>query len=145
MKYVKDHPLMLDADYEYTAKDGDCKYDPSKGVGTVSDYKEIGAKSQEAMQAALNDGLVSVAIEGDLLQFYDEGIITVSDCEGWEELNHAVLAIGYGTDDETGMDYFIIKNSWGEDWGEKGYFRTEAEKDGAGPCGIQSEPSQPFA
>lgn len=39
------------------------------------------------------------------------------------DLNHAVQLVGYGTDKETGLDYFLVRNSWGEAWGEEGYIR----------------------
>jgi len=48
-------------------------------------------------------------------------------------LNHAAAAVGYGSED--GIEYYIIKNSWGEYWGENGYVRI-AIQDGTGVCGI---------
>ena len=45
--------------------------------------------------------------------------------------DHAVVVVGYGT--ENGVDYWLIKNSWGTQWGEKGYMRI---KRGVGMCGI---------
>jgi len=57
-----------------------------------------------------------------------------------ERLDHAVLAVGYGT--EKGIDYYIVKNSWTANWGEKGYVRIGVS-DGFGICGIQMEPIFP--
>jgi len=48
------------------------------------------------------------------------------------DVNHAVQAVGYGTD-ESGMDFWIVKNSWGERWGDSGYFKIER---GVNMCGV---------
>jgi cathepsin L len=135
---------MLESEYKYKGKDGKCKYDESKGVGTVSKVTEIPTKSQKALQQALMKGPATVAIDADsdALMLYDSGIISKKECK-YEELDHAVLAVGYGTED--GTDYWIVRNSWGEDWGENGYVRFAAEKNGRGPCGVQLESSQPTA
>jgi len=53
--------------------------------------------------------------------------------------------VGYGTN-EKGVDYWIVKNSWGASWGEKGYVRIKRDMTTTGPglCGLQSEPSFPI-
>ena len=56
-----------------------------------------------------------------------------------DDVNHAVLAVGYGTD-ENGMDYWLIKNSWGTSWGMDGYFQIER---GVNMCGIAQCNSYP--
>ena len=74
--------------------------------------------------------------------FYEEGILSKNDCKQ-ENVDHSVTAVGYGSKDNT--VYFIVKNSWGDNWGEDGFVRLAAEKNGPGACGVQLEPSQPSA
>lgn len=60
---------------------------------------------------------------------------TASECTA--DIDHGVLLVGYGTDKETGVPYWLIKNSWGTRWGEDGYFKLERTMDpGPGSCGI---------
>ena len=73
---------------------------------------------------------VSVVLDANQFQFYKQGII--NRCS--ENINHAVLAVGYG--EEEGMKYWLIKNSWGGDWGERGYVRIEKDAGGMGRCAI---------
>ena len=86
---------------------------------------------------------VSVAIQADtiLFQHYSSGIITDVKCG--TNLDHAVLIVGYGT--ENGIDYWLVKNSWGTEWGDNGYvkiLRTDSCDD-IGICGIAAQPSYP--
>lgn len=108
-----------ETDYTYTAKDGTCK-DKQYTVRNhhTSDYKIVPQNSPAALKAEIANGPVSVAIEADqpTFQFYTTGVIPINQCG--TKLDHAVLAIGYGT--ENGQDYFLIRNSWGASWGDHG-------------------------
>jgi len=140
--YAEKHPLMTEADYPYTPSTGllACKYKKEKGVAKVTTYKDVKKNSAAQLKAALNVGPVSIGIEADKPVFhaYTGGIINSTSCG--TQMDHGVLAVGYGV--ENGQEYYIVKNSWGADWGEKGFVRI-AVVDGAGICGIQSQASQP--
>ena len=134
-QYAMANPLMLESAYPYTAKDGTCKYDASKGYGKVKSFQDVTKNNADQLRAALNIGPVSVAIEADEYAFqgYFEGVIT-SGCG--DKLDHGVLAVGYGT--LNGQEYFLVKNSWGADWGDNGYVKIAPNQ-----CGILMDPSYP--
>lgn len=68
------------------------------------------------------------------------GVYVSSVCKNSaDDVNHAVLAVGYGT--ENGIDYWLIKNSWGASWGDNGYFKM---KRGVNMCGIANCNSYPY-
>lgn len=126
---------MLEADYPYTARQSyTCKYVKSSGQGKVKSFKDVSRDSSGSqLQAALNKGPVSVAVEADqfVFQGYQSGVIT-SGCG--QQLDHGVLAVGYGQLD--GQDFFLVKNSWGASWGDQGYLRIAPDQ-----CGITNQPS----
>jgi C1A family cysteine protease len=72
------------------------------------------AVAQQPVSAAVSAG-------SKLFLLYSGGIITSNDCGS--VLNHAILIVGYGS--ENGVLYWLVKNTWGPDWGEKGYFRVK--------------------
>jgi len=138
-QYIKSgNPLMLEDDYSYRGRQSTCRYDSSQGVGTVSAYADVD-QSSDAMKKMLDNGPVSVAIEADqmVFQMYQTGVITGSSCG--TQLDHGVLAVGYGTED--GEDYFLVKNSWGPSWGDNGFVKIGADN----VCGILQSASQPTA
>lgn len=137
-KYIEKYGIEAEASYPYTARDGSCKYDSSKTIGTVKSYSDVAPGNPAQLKAALAKGPVSVAIEADQIAFqgYTSGVIT-SGCG--QQLDHGVLAVGYGT--ESGQDYFLVKNSWGASWGASGYVKIGASSSNV--CGILSAASYP--
>ncbi|RRT47643.1 hypothetical protein B296_00053600 [Ensete ventricosum] len=82
---------------------------------------------------------VSVAFEVvNGFRLYKGGVYTSDTCGKTPmDVNHAVLAVGYGVED--GVPYWLIKNSWGEDWGVDGYFKMEMGKN---MCGTLQYPKK---
>ena len=64
---------------------------------------------------------------------YTSGVLNDPACG--TSLNHAVAAVGYGV--EGGVKYYIIRNSWGSGWGDRGYIKIAAQDSGKGICGVQ--------
>lgn len=55
-----------------------------------------------------------------------------------------MVVVGYGKDAETHEDYWLLKNGWGEQWGEGGYLRLPRGLPGNGACGLTSQPGYPI-
>ena len=118
-----------------------CQYDElSKTAVTVSDYLNVTADNPTQMKAALVKQPLAVGIEADKMVFqtYKSGVLTSSKCG--TNLDHAVLAVGYGTED--GQDYWLVKNSWNTTWGDQGYIKLGRDSSD-GTCGVQIDPNQP--
>lgn len=141
--YVKDNALNTEDEYPYKGKNGVCN--AKKSGLTISSYHLVHPKDPQALKNAVSKQPVSVAIEADksVFQNYKSGIIDSSRCG--TSTDHGVLVIGYGN--EGGEDYWLLKNSWGVTWGEKGYFKIlrEMNKTGLGICALQESPSYPTA
>ncbi|CEM03624.1 unnamed protein product [Vitrella brassicaformis CCMP3155] len=142
-QYVIDNKgLCSEMEYPYEATDDKCKADSCKPQATIKGFKNVPMDNEAALMAAVaTNGPVSVAIEADQLpfQFYQSGVF---DASCGDQLDHGVLVVGYGTD-EQGQDYWIVKNSWGPSWGDDGYIRMARHRGKEGECGILMDASYP--
>ncbi|XP_053497664.1 procathepsin L isoform X3 [Ictalurus furcatus] len=122
-----------DAFYPYQHKEGLCRYSPQGRAGSCSSFQILPQVNESVLlNTVALIGPVSVGINAKLASFhrYRSGIYTDPLCDP-RTVNHAVLVVGYGT--EGGQDYWLVKNSWGTAWGEKGYVRMARNRN---ECGI---------
>lgn len=149
-QFDEDHKgICSDEDYPYTSDGGmvdscrECTVVPGSAVKSIVD---VTSNDEIALMTAVAQQPVSIAINANNIQFYKSGILT-SNCPQ-SPLNHGVVAVGYGTSKD-GIDFWKIRNSWGVEFGEEGYFRIQRGKNGpfpwnkSGLCGILSQPSYP--
>lgn len=138
--------------YPYRAESsGDkskCRFDQvanqtAVGARTVHSFNVTEGDEESIKRIVANVGPVSVAFQVvDDFRLYKRGIYSSEKCQkGPDDVNHAVLIVGYGQAPETGKPYWIVKNSWGSQWGEEGYFRIERGKN---MCGIATCASYPL-
>lgn len=143
-QYIKqNHGIDTEQSYPYEGKEGKCRYQKRNTGATDTGFVDIPQGSeQKLMEALATVGPVSVAIDASqpTFQFYSSGVYDEPECSS-TELDHGVLAVGYGTD-ENGNDYWIVKNSWGTKWGEQGYVRMSRNKNNQ--CGIATAASYPL-
>lgn len=143
-QYIKDNGgIDKEKLYPYEAMDDTCRF-VKKDVGaTDKGFVDIPSGSEIKLKEAIATvGPVSVAIDAshESFQFYKEGVYNEITCSP-ENLDHGVLAVGYGTD-VNGTDYWLVKNSWGTSWGEQGYVKMMRNKDNQ--CGIATQASYPL-
>ena len=149
--------LASEKAYPYKGVDGTCKRSAKSVPGTTVKKHTDVASNEKALMSAISKQPVSVAIEADQqgFQFYSSGVFS-GECG--TNLDHGVLAVGFGTLSKDALDvtgknsttlgrkkkgkaYWKVKNSWGESWGMKGYILLErGAKQKGGQCGILNGP-----
>ena len=143
MEYVHyNHGVDTEQSYPYTAMDGTCSYNSSNIGANVSSVVNITRGDTEALlQALATVGPISVAIDAEYdFQLYDSGIFTSTTCSN-TSLDHAVTAVGYGVTVD-GHKFYMIKNSWGTDWGMDGYVYWNRDIDDM--CGVTQVTTYPI-
>ena len=136
-EYVMNHGICTEEEYPYHAKDEECKDDKCTVVVQNKGFEMVEANNGVALKAAVANAPVAIGVEADsaVFQMYKSGILDSTACG--TDINHGVLAVGYTA------DYWIVKNSWADTWGEKGYFRIEKEAGGMGRCGLTYSSTYP--
>ena len=128
--------------YPYDPQDDPCIFNKSNIGATFSGYKDVKGGELGLKKAVADIGPISVAIDASSsqFQFYKKGVYYDSTCSS-SMLDHGVLVVGYGST-LNGTDYWIVKNSWGPNWGDKGYIYMSRNRDNN--CGIATDPSYPI-
>ena len=141
---MENQGLTTEENYPYEQMQGTCAIEKAQAqVADISNYEEVPSNDEEALLKAVTNQPVSVAMDGSEsnFKFYSGGVFSGA-CGN--SLNHAVTIIGYGTS-EDGRKYWLIKNSWGQSWGENGYMRIQRDVDTPGGlCGLAMKASYPI-
>jgi cathepsin L len=118
--------------YPYTAKDGKCESAGKPNQYAIDGFINVPTNDANALMAAVAfQGPISISVDANSWSSYEGGIY--DGCKQNADIDHAVVLVGYT---ET---YWIVRNSWSENWGEKGYIYLKKYADE--PCGIDSTPS----
>ncbi|GAM20827.1 hypothetical protein SAMD00019534_040020 [Acytostelium subglobosum LB1] len=139
--------LDSEESYPYKGKSSHtCGYKAANSVGTISSYVNVTSGSETDLETQANSGPVSVAIDAshNSFQLYTSGIYYEASCST-TALDHGVLVVGYGSGTPSAADgnFWIVKNSWGTDWGVEGYIFMS--KDRNNNCGIATMASRAIA
>ena len=131
-------------EYPYTSGTGyrgQCQMTGKSIMATVTTYVALPYGNEATLQEAVaNVGPCSIAIDASQFSFqlYSGGVYYEPNCSSYR-LDHGVLVVGYGS--ESGKDYWLVKNSWGESWGDEGYIKMSRNKNNN--CGIASDAIYP--
>jgi cathepsin L len=137
---ISNKGIDTEASYPYTAEDGTCSYNAANSGGDLKHYTNVNAGDENDLQAKVALGPTSVAIDASQssFQFYSSGVYNEPACST-SQLDHGVLAVGWGSD--SGTAYWIVKNSWGTDWGLSGYIWMSRNDNNQ--CGIATMATLP--
>jgi C1A family cysteine protease len=145
--------LMTEASYPYKGRGGSCAFDKTKASSIITGYVDCRPGSEKPSAATEEEeanvldalaiaGPISIAVDAGGLgwQLYFGGVHTCwSPAGNPNSADHGVALVGYGVD---GSDkYWIVRNSWGAGWGEKGYMRLEYGKNACGVANFASYPT----
>lgn len=130
----------LETDYPYKAVTGTCNEKKIIPVANITGYATLPFNNYTAlMNAVVNIGPIAISAAAEPWMSYETGVFS-SPCG--TDVDHAIVLEGYGTDSSAGLDYYLVRNSWGEGWGEAGYIRIAryGSTSKGEPCGTDNTP-----
>ncbi|CAK9813258.1 Putative cysteine proteinase CG12163 [Anthophora quadrimaculata] len=132
--------LELETDYPYDAKNEKCHFRQKKAKVQIAAAVNITSNETKMAQWLVKNGPISIGINANAMQFYIGGVShPLKFLCNPETIDHGVLIVGYGVSKyplfHRKLPYWIIKNSWGPRWGERGYYRIYR---GDGTCGLNT-------
>jgi cathepsin L len=137
--YTEGAGIVADSDYPYTARTGTCETSKiaGKAVAGNKGFVRLPQNNYTAlMNAVATIGPMAISLDASW-QSYESGVYTGS-CGS--TIDHAVVLVGYGT--EAGKDYYLVRNSWGSSWGDKGYIKLiRHSDDDTAHCATDTDPS----
>jgi cathepsin L len=143
--YIKsNHGIDTEKFYPYKGTNQQCHFKKSQIGADDTGFVDLPMGDEEALKTAVaTQGPISVAIDAGhpSFQLYKSGVYIDPECSPMQ-LDHGVLVVGYGTDDVSGQDYWIVKNSWGPKWGADGYILMARNRNNQ--CGIATKASYPL-
>lgn len=143
-EFIMKTGIVTGDEYPYVGtKNGEASCNKFPSGQKISGYKSITQGNEaELKEAICRFGPVAIGVDvtSNHFKFYEKGIYTYTDCSS-AKINHAMLVVGYGVEEKTKQPYWIVKNSWGSEWGEEGYVRYS--RDSNNLCGIASQAVYP--
>lgn len=119
--YLRNRGINKEEDYPYKGNSSRCRHDKSRTVKIEFEgYERVNDREDAIKEAVIKHGPILVMISANQYwKLYKRGVLYEDKCSEWT--NHSILLVGFGT--ENGQDYWLLKNSWGKDWGENGYIK----------------------
>lgn len=149
---IKDKGHVLTSDLDYVGKTHQCSLAESgssyeKAAATMDSFVTLESNDYNAlMEAIATKGPVTISVDADTWSSYSSGVFDPELSPGANiKIDHAVSLAGYGEDN--GVKYWLVRNSWGPNWGEKGHIRIKRSPsiDGKGPCWTDVKPCDGIA
>ncbi|CAD7088592.1 unnamed protein product [Hermetia illucens] len=136
--------IASEESYPYQAKKNNCTFKKDMAVAEVTGVKTLPKNENALKKAVALKGPIAVGIQVTAnFMNYKKGVFYDRSCVKNENmLNHGVVVVGYGKDNSTGKDYWIVKNSWGADWGDNGYIKMSRNRENN--CNIATDASYPL-
>ncbi|XP_005078487.1 cathepsin R-like [Mesocricetus auratus] len=137
--------VEAEATYPYDGEEGPCRYNPKYSAANITGFVSLPKSEESLMAAVATIGPISAGIDiaSNYFMFYKKGIFHDPKCSN-DTVNHVVLVVGYGFEgNETdGNNYWLVKNSYGKQWGLRGYMKMT--KDQNNHCAIASYAHYPI-